>query len=183
MLELRAALPIPADQRWFWTERWQGCASVRSTSTSRPGGWHAHESAEGFLDHLDDLHRGEVRDHASLRRRLPSTEARARRRFQARRAGEVRAGVRCVRDGSGVRLASSTSGEVGEVGPWHPGDDLVVRRPDGRATFEMITADGELRCRWRTRRSTTGSSSPVGSRARPAAGEAEDDGASGYRDR
>src|SRR5207247_4866416 len=23
VLELRAALPVPADQAWFWTERWQ----------------------------------------------------------------------------------------------------------------------------------------------------------------
>jgi bifunctional DNA-binding transcriptional regulator/antitoxin component of YhaV-PrlF toxin-antitoxin module len=43
-IELRAALPVPADQRWFWGERWQerevdehdatGSASSRRESSS-----------------------------------------------------------------------------------------------------------------------------------------------------
>lgn len=56
VLELRAALPIPADQRWFWTDRWQ--------EREREVGEHVeagrvttHESTEDFLDHLDDLDR------------------------------------------------------------------------------------------------------------------------------
>ncbi|WP_446666489.1 AbrB/MazE/SpoVT family DNA-binding domain-containing protein [Flexivirga sp. B27] len=54
VIELRAALPVPAEQRWFWTERWQErehevddhVAADRVT---------LHESTEDFLDHLDEL--------------------------------------------------------------------------------------------------------------------------------
>lgn len=52
VLELRPSLPIPADQRWFWTERWQTrerevdehVASGRVT---------VHSDGEALLDHLD----------------------------------------------------------------------------------------------------------------------------------
>jgi bifunctional DNA-binding transcriptional regulator/antitoxin component of YhaV-PrlF toxin-antitoxin module len=49
---LRGVLPVPADQQWFWTERWQtmereadaDVATGRTLSTS---------SVEEFLDELD----------------------------------------------------------------------------------------------------------------------------------
>lgn len=52
VLELRPSLPIPADQRWFWTDRWQTrerevdehVASGRVT---------VHSDGEALLDHLD----------------------------------------------------------------------------------------------------------------------------------
>jgi len=31
----------------------------------------------------------------------------------------------------------------------HPGDDVVLRRPNGRATFEIVDGDGEPAIRWR----------------------------------
>ena len=57
VLELRASLPIPADQRWFWTERWQE-AEREVDEHVEAGRLAVHESTEGFLDHLDDLDRG-----------------------------------------------------------------------------------------------------------------------------
>jgi hypothetical protein len=69
VLELRAALPVPANQAWFWTEQWQ------------------------------------------------------------RREREVDEHV--ARDEVTVEMTWSFAG------------------PDGRATFELITIDGDLRCRWR----------------------------------
>ena len=54
VIELRAALPIPADQRWFWAERWQ--EREREVDEHVAAGRVAvHESTEDFLDHLDDL--------------------------------------------------------------------------------------------------------------------------------
>jgi hypothetical protein len=54
VLELRAALPVPADQAWFWTEWWQQRehevdAHVAADETT------VHESTEAFLEHLDKL--------------------------------------------------------------------------------------------------------------------------------
>lgn len=54
VLELRAALPVPADQTWFWTQQWQ--------QREREVDEHVaadrvvvHETGEDFLAHLDDL--------------------------------------------------------------------------------------------------------------------------------
>lgn len=54
VLELRPALPVPADQRWFWQDRWQQrekevdehVAARRVT---------VHDSSESFVAHLDQL--------------------------------------------------------------------------------------------------------------------------------
>jgi len=54
VIELRAALPVPADQRWFWAERWQ--EREREVDENVAAGRVAvHESAEDFLGHLDEL--------------------------------------------------------------------------------------------------------------------------------
>lgn len=54
VLELRAALPVPADQAWFWTEHWQ--RREREVDEHVAGGEvRTHESTEGFLAHLKDL--------------------------------------------------------------------------------------------------------------------------------
>lgn len=57
VIELRAALPVPADQRWFWTERWQ--EREREVDEHVAAGHVAvHESVEDFLGHLDELDTG-----------------------------------------------------------------------------------------------------------------------------
>lgn len=53
VIELRPQAAVPADQRWFWTERWQRMereadADVEAGRVSR------FDSAEDFLDDLDD---------------------------------------------------------------------------------------------------------------------------------
>jgi len=50
--EIRGVLPVPADQQWFWTDRWQemereGDADVLNGRTLRTS------SIEQFLDELD----------------------------------------------------------------------------------------------------------------------------------
>ncbi len=57
VLELRAALPIPADQRWFWTDRWQE-REREVAEHVEAGRLRTHESTKDFLDHLGDLDRG-----------------------------------------------------------------------------------------------------------------------------
>ena len=54
VLELRAALPVPADQRWFWAERWQKREREvdEHVAADRVEG---HASTEEFLGHLDEL--------------------------------------------------------------------------------------------------------------------------------
>jgi hypothetical protein len=52
VVELRAVLPVDADQRWFWTERWQAMeravdehiAAARTTTLDGPG---------ALVEHLD----------------------------------------------------------------------------------------------------------------------------------
>lgn len=54
VIELRAALPVPADQRWFWAERWQ--EREREVDEHVAAGRVAvHETAEEFLGHLEEL--------------------------------------------------------------------------------------------------------------------------------
>lgn len=54
VLELRPSLPIPADQRWFWTERWQ--QREREVDTHVAAGEVAvHSDGDALLDHLDQL--------------------------------------------------------------------------------------------------------------------------------
>ena len=57
VLELRAALPIPADQRWFWAERWQE-REREVDAHVEAGRVTTHESTEDFIGHLDHLDRG-----------------------------------------------------------------------------------------------------------------------------
>jgi hypothetical protein len=54
VLELRAALPIPADQPWFWTEQWQKREHEVDDHVTA-GRVLVHESGEDFLSYLDDL--------------------------------------------------------------------------------------------------------------------------------
>jgi bifunctional DNA-binding transcriptional regulator/antitoxin component of YhaV-PrlF toxin-antitoxin module len=54
VLELRAALPIPADQAWFWTQQWQKREREVDDHVAA-GRVTVHESGEDFLAHLDDL--------------------------------------------------------------------------------------------------------------------------------
>ena len=56
VLELRPALPVPADQRWFWTERWQEREREVDQHVAA-GQVTTYESTEDFLDHLDELDR------------------------------------------------------------------------------------------------------------------------------
>ncbi len=54
VIELRPALPVPADQRWFWTERWQEREREVDEHVAA-GRVTVHESAEDFLGHLGEL--------------------------------------------------------------------------------------------------------------------------------
>jgi bifunctional DNA-binding transcriptional regulator/antitoxin component of YhaV-PrlF toxin-antitoxin module len=54
VLELRAALPVPADQAWFWTEQWQQREREVDEHVAA-GQLTVHESTEDFLAHLDAL--------------------------------------------------------------------------------------------------------------------------------
>ena len=53
VVELRGVLPVPADERWFWNERWQeGERAVDDhVATGRVT---THESDAEFLNSLDD---------------------------------------------------------------------------------------------------------------------------------
>lgn len=54
VIELRPALPVPADQAWFWAERWQ--QREREVDKHVAAGRVAvHESGSDFLTHLDEL--------------------------------------------------------------------------------------------------------------------------------
>lgn len=56
VIELRPALPVPADQAWFWTEEWQR-REREVDSHVMNGEVTIHESGADFLAHLDDLDR------------------------------------------------------------------------------------------------------------------------------
>jgi bifunctional DNA-binding transcriptional regulator/antitoxin component of YhaV-PrlF toxin-antitoxin module len=54
VIELRAALPVPAEQAWFWTERWQ----EREREVDEHVAAHrvtVHDSTDDFLSHLAAL--------------------------------------------------------------------------------------------------------------------------------
>lgn len=54
VIELRPALPVPADQVWFWTvERQKREREVDEHVAA--GRVQVHDSSEDFLDHLDTL--------------------------------------------------------------------------------------------------------------------------------
>lgn len=54
VLELRPALPVPADQRWFWQERWQQREKEVDDHVAA-GRVTVHDSGESFAAHLDRL--------------------------------------------------------------------------------------------------------------------------------
>ncbi len=54
VLELRPSLPVPADQRWFWSERWQ--QREREVDDHVAAGRVAvHDDGDALLEHLDRL--------------------------------------------------------------------------------------------------------------------------------
>ncbi len=56
VLELRPALPIPpADQRWFWQERWQQREKKEVDDHVAAGRVTVHDSGESLAAHLDRL--------------------------------------------------------------------------------------------------------------------------------
>lgn len=54
VLELRPALPVPADQAWFWTQRWQEREHEVDEHVAA-GRVAVHDSGTDFLEHLDKL--------------------------------------------------------------------------------------------------------------------------------
>jgi AbrB family looped-hinge helix DNA binding protein len=54
VLELRPALPIPADQRWFWQDRWQQREKEVDEHVAA-GRVTVHDDGDAFLGHLDQL--------------------------------------------------------------------------------------------------------------------------------
>jgi AbrB family looped-hinge helix DNA binding protein len=54
VLELRPSLPVPANQRWFWTERWQGREREVDAHIAA-GELKVHADGEALLGHLDEL--------------------------------------------------------------------------------------------------------------------------------
>jgi AbrB family looped-hinge helix DNA binding protein len=53
-IELRPVLPIAADQRWFWTDRWQAMEREVDEDVAA-GRVTTFDSAQAFLDYLDSL--------------------------------------------------------------------------------------------------------------------------------
>lgn len=53
VIELRPHVPVPADQKWFWTERWQE-REREATADIAAGRVVRSENVEGFLAELDD---------------------------------------------------------------------------------------------------------------------------------
>jgi AbrB family looped-hinge helix DNA binding protein len=54
VLELRPALPVPADQRWFWQDRWQQREKEVDEHVAA-GRMTVHVDGDAFLGHLDHL--------------------------------------------------------------------------------------------------------------------------------
>ena len=54
VLELRPTLPVPAAQRWFWSERWQAMEREAEAQYARGEG-RMHGSTEAFADFIDSL--------------------------------------------------------------------------------------------------------------------------------
>lgn len=54
VLELRPALPVPADQRWFWQDRWQQREKEVDEHVAA-GRVTVHDDGDAFLGHLDQL--------------------------------------------------------------------------------------------------------------------------------
>lgn len=54
VLELRPALPVPADQAWFWTQEWQRREREVDEDVAA-GRVTVHDSGDAFLTHLSGL--------------------------------------------------------------------------------------------------------------------------------
>lgn len=54
VVELRAALPVPADQAWFWTQRWQE-REREVEERIAAGDVSVHDTVDDFVVHLDRL--------------------------------------------------------------------------------------------------------------------------------
>lgn len=54
VLELRPALPVPAEQRWFWQERWQERERQVDEHVSA-GDVIVHEDGDALLGHIAGL--------------------------------------------------------------------------------------------------------------------------------
>lgn len=54
VIELHPHVPVPADQAWFWTERWQEMEREVDTQIERGEG-RTHESTEAFLAWLETV--------------------------------------------------------------------------------------------------------------------------------
>ena len=54
VIELRPHVAVPADQRWFWTERWQRMEREVDEEVAA-GEVRNHDSGDDFLAHLDAL--------------------------------------------------------------------------------------------------------------------------------
>lgn len=54
VLELHPQLAVPADQKWFWSERWQAMEAQASADIAA-GRVAEHDSAEELFGHLDGL--------------------------------------------------------------------------------------------------------------------------------
>lgn len=52
VIELRPTVAVPADQAWFWTDRWQQMEREVDEQIARGEGT-VHESAEALFAHLD----------------------------------------------------------------------------------------------------------------------------------
>jgi hypothetical protein len=52
-IEVRGALPVPSDQAWFWTERWQAMEREVDEHVAA-GRVESYDSVDDFLDALDD---------------------------------------------------------------------------------------------------------------------------------
>ncbi|WP_396171937.1 AbrB/MazE/SpoVT family DNA-binding domain-containing protein [Aeromicrobium sp.] len=54
VVELRPTVPVPADQAWYWTQRWQAREHEVDDHVSA-GRVAVHDSGEDFLAHVDEL--------------------------------------------------------------------------------------------------------------------------------
>ncbi len=52
VIELQAVLPVPADQRWFWSERWQAMEREVDQHVAA-GRVSVHDDPEAFFEDLD----------------------------------------------------------------------------------------------------------------------------------
>ena len=58
VIELHSHVPVPADQKWFWSKRWQAGEREVDAHVAR-GETTVHESGDAFLAHLDSLRSGD----------------------------------------------------------------------------------------------------------------------------